>query len=198
MQKMKEAGSNRSSRNRTPVLSILAKKTTELAIKEKNVYSPILKKWHPFAAGVAVATLHGCFGNELKKFIVGLTELTPDTAQVLKAADKLEKDLVHIAIEDSIDVGDSGKSLISQMPRYEAGTVMDNLVKSWAKEQLDRLKIWTDQKLQQQVILFSFHSDLGTNLKYDLGTNSKVLMFFNGVIYMQHSRMQWIDIIIRH
>jgi hypothetical protein len=74
---------------------------------------------------------------------------------------------------------------------------MDNLVKSWAKEQLDRLKIWTDQKLQQQVILFSFHSDLGTNLN-DLGTNSKVLMFFNGVIYMQHSRMQWIDIIIRH
>lgn len=157
---MEEAVSNRSSRNCTPVLSVLAKETTELAIKEKNLYSPILKKWHPFAAGVAVAVLHDCFGNELKKFIVGLTEITPDTAQVLKAADKLEKDLVHIAIEDSMDIHDRGKSLVRQMPPYEAGTVMANLVKSWAKEQLDKLKVWADQKLQQEVISFSFHSDL--------------------------------------
>jgi hypothetical protein len=160
MQKMEEADSNWSSINCTPVLSILAKETTELAIKEKNVYSPILKKWHPFAAGVAVATLHGCFGNELKKFIVGLTELTPDTAQVLKAADKLEKDLVHIALEDSTDGDDRGKSLVRQMPPYETGTVMANLVKAWGREQLDKLKIWADQNLQQEVILFSFHSDL--------------------------------------
>lgn len=156
---MEEAYSNRSSRNCTPVLSILAKKTTELAIKEQNIYSPILKQWNPFAAGVAVATLHGCFGNELKKIIDGLTELTPDTAQMLKAADKLEKDLVHIAIEDSMDIHDRGKSLVRQMPPYEAGSVMANLVKAWAKEQLDKIKVWADQKLQQEVVLFSFHSD---------------------------------------
>ncbi|OQU80385.1 hypothetical protein SORBI_3007G119500 [Sorghum bicolor] len=149
-QKMEEADSNRSSINCTPVLSILAKETTELAIKEKNVYSPILKKWHPFAAGVAVATLHGCFGNELKKFIVGLTVLTPDTVQVLKAADKLEKNLVHIALEDSMDVDDRGKSVVRQMPPYETGTVLANLVKAWGREQLDKLKIWTDQNLQQE------------------------------------------------
>lgn len=161
---MEEADSNRSSRNCTPILSILAKEATELAIKEKNLYSPILKKWHPFAAGVAAAALHSCFGNELKKFIVGLTELTPDTAQVLKAADKLEKDLVHIAIEDSKDIHDRGKSLVRQMTPYEAGTVIAKLVKAWAIKQLDKLKVWVDQKLQQEVISFSFHSDLQYNV----------------------------------
>lgn len=147
---MEEGASKRLSRNHTPILSILAKKTSDLAIKEKNVYSPILKKWHHLALGVAVATLHGCFGNELKQFIAGLTELTPDTAQVLKAADKLEKDLIHIAIEDSMDIDDVGKSLVRQMPPYEAGTVMANLVKAWVKEQVDKLKGWADQKLEQE------------------------------------------------
>ncbi|KAG2583641.1 hypothetical protein PVAP13_6KG230800 [Panicum virgatum] len=154
-QTMEEGASKRSSRNRMPALSFLAKKTSDLAIKEKNVYSPILKKWHPLAAGVAVATLHACFGNELKQFTAGLTELTPDTVQVLKAADKLEKDLIHIAIEDSMDIA-GGKSLVKQMPPYEAGTVMANLVKAWVKEQIDKLKGCADQKLEQEVSLFFF------------------------------------------
>jgi hypothetical protein len=151
---MEEGASKLSSRNRRPALSILAKKTSDLAIKEKNVYSPILKKWHPLPAGVAVATLHACFENELKQFTAGLTELTPDAAQVLKAADKLEKDLIHIAIEDSMDIADGGKSLVKQMPPYEAGTVMANLVKAWIKEQVDKLKGCTDQKLEQEVTIF--------------------------------------------
>ncbi|KAF8701890.1 hypothetical protein HU200_033217 [Digitaria exilis] len=131
LQKMEEADSKQSSGNGTHVLSILAKKTRDLAIKEKNLYSPILKKWHPLAPGVAVATLHACFGDELKQFTVGLTELTPDTAEVLKEADKLEKDLIHIAIEDSMDIDDRGKSLLNEMPPYEAGTVLSNLLKRW-------------------------------------------------------------------
>jgi hypothetical protein len=153
---MEEGTSKWSSRNHTPVLSILAKKTSYLAIKEKNEYSPILKKWHPLALGVAVATLHECFGNELKQFIAGLTDLTPDTAQVLKAADKLEKDLIHIAIEDSTDIDDVGKSFVRQMPPYEAGTVMASLLKAWVKEKVDKLKKWADQELQQEVTLFFF------------------------------------------
>ncbi|CAO2206625.1 unnamed protein product [Urochloa humidicola] len=146
---MEEGASKRLSRNHMPVLSILAKKTSDLAIKEKNVYSPTLKKWNPLAVGVAVATLHACFGNELKQFIAGITELTPDTAQVLKAADKLEKDLIHIAIEDSMDIDDGSKSLVRQIPPYEAGTAMANLVKAWVKEQEEKLK-GSAEKLEQE------------------------------------------------
>ncbi|KAG8047209.1 hypothetical protein GUJ93_ZPchr0008g12809 [Zizania palustris] len=149
-QRMEEADSMRSSGNPIPVLSILAKGIGDLAIKEKSVYSPILNKWHPLATSVAITTLHSCFGNEIKQFIAGLIELTPDTAQVLKEADKLEKDLVKIVVEDSVDSDDGGKSLIREMLPYEAENVIANLVKAWVKEHVDRLKGWIDRNLQQE------------------------------------------------
>lgn len=154
-QRMEKADSSRrASRNQLnplPILAILAKDVGELAANEKDVFSPILKRWHPFAAGVAVATLHSCYGNELKQFISGITELTPDAVQVLRAADKLEKDLVLIAVEDSVDSDDGGKAIIREMPPYEAEAVIANLVKVWIKTRVDRLKEWVDRNLQQEV-----------------------------------------------
>ncbi|KAL6207769.1 hypothetical protein ACLB2K_018723 [Fragaria x ananassa] len=153
-QRMEMADSSRrASRNQPsplPVLAILAKDVGELAIKEKQLFSPILKIWHPFAAGVAVATLHACYANEIKQFISGIAELTPDAVQVLRAADKLEKDLVLIAVEDSVDSDDGGKAIIREMPPYEAEAAIANLVKVWIKTRVDRLKEWIDRNLQQE------------------------------------------------
>nr|DAD44644.1 TPA_asm: hypothetical protein HUJ06_002873 [Nelumbo nucifera] len=154
-QRMEKADScRRSSKNMPnalPLLSILAKDIGELASNEKAVFSPILKRWHPLAAGVAVATLHACYGNELKQFISGISELTPDAVQVLRAADKLEKDLVQIAVEDSVDSDDGGKAIIREMPPYEAETAIANLVKVWIRTRVDSLKEWVDRNLQQEV-----------------------------------------------
>lgn len=150
----KADSSRRASKNQPnplPLLVILAKDVGDLAINERKVFSPILKRWHPFAAGVAVATLHACYGNELKQFISGIMELTPDAVQVLRAADKLEKDLVQIAVEDSVDSEDGGKAIIREMPPYEAEAAIANLVKGWIKTRLDRLKEWVDRNLQQEV-----------------------------------------------
>ncbi|KAL6900632.1 hypothetical protein ACP4OV_005308 [Aristida adscensionis] len=149
-QKMEEADSKQSSKKPMPALSILAKEVGDLACKEINMYTPILKKWHPLANVIAITTLHTCFGNELKQYMDGLTELTPDAVQVLKAADKLEKDLFYIAVKDSVDTDDEGKSLVREMPPYEAGTVMANLVKAWVNGQLNKLEEWADQNLQQE------------------------------------------------
>ncbi|RWV99798.1 hypothetical protein GW17_00037283 [Ensete ventricosum] len=63
-----------------------------------------------------------------QQFISSVTELTPDVVQVLRAADKLEKQLVNIAVEDSVDSDDGGKSLIREMPPYEAESAIANLV----------------------------------------------------------------------
>lgn len=150
----KADSSRRASKNQPnplPVLAILAKDVGELAIKERRVFSPILKRWHPLAAGVAVATLHACYGNEIKQFISSIVELTPDAVQVLRAADKLEKDLVQIAVEDSVDSDDGGKAIIREMPPYEAEGAIANLVKMWLKTRIDRLKEWVDRNLQQEV-----------------------------------------------
>ncbi|XP_015898517.3 protein unc-13 homolog [Ziziphus jujuba] len=137
--------------NRLPVLSILAQDASELAFSEKAIFSPVFKRWHPLAAGVGVATLHSCYGNELKQFVAGISELTPSTIEVLRAADKLEKDLVQIAVEDSVDSDDGGKSVIREMLPYEAEAVIANLVKAWIKTRVDRLKEWVDRNLQQEV-----------------------------------------------
>lgn len=150
----KADSSRRASKNQPnplPVLVILAKDVGELALKEKRMFSPILKRWHPLAAGVAVATLHVCYGNEIKQFIAGITELTPDAVQVLRAAEKLEKDLVQIAVEDSVDSDDGGKAIIREMPPFEAEAAIANLVKMWIKTRVDRLKEWVDRNLQQEV-----------------------------------------------
>lgn len=72
-------------------LSVLARDISELAFNEKATFSPILKRWHPLAAGVAVATLHVCYGHEVKQYVKSVTELTPDAVEMLIAADKLER-----------------------------------------------------------------------------------------------------------
>ncbi|KAK7358369.1 hypothetical protein VNO77_00296 [Canavalia gladiata] len=132
-------------------LSVLARDISELAFNEMAIFSPILKRWHPLAAGVAVATLHVCYGHELKQYVRSVTELTPDAVEMLMAADKLEKDLVQIAVEDSVDSEDGGKSVIREMYPYEAEAVIVNLVKSWINTRVDRLEEWVDTNLQEEV-----------------------------------------------
>ncbi|KAI7981415.1 hypothetical protein LOK49_Contig45G00017 [Camellia lanceoleosa] len=77
-------------------------------------------------------------------------ELTPDAIQVLRAADKLEKDLVQIAVEDLVDSDDGRKAIIREMPPFEAEAAIANLVKVWIKTRVDRLKEWVDRNLQQE------------------------------------------------
>ncbi|CAL0330914.1 unnamed protein product [Lupinus luteus] len=132
-------------------LAVLAQDISELAFYEKETFSPILKRWHPHATGVAVATLHLCYGNELKQYVRSIKEMTPDAVKMLLAADKLEKDLVHLAVEDSIDSEDGGKSIIREMHPYESELVIANLVKSWIKTRVERLEEWVDRSLQQEV-----------------------------------------------
>lgn len=134
-----------------PVLSLLAQEVTDLALNEKEIYSPIFKRWNPLSAGVAVATLHGCFANELKQFVARINELTPDAVQVLLAADRLEKQLVQVAVEDAVESDDGGKSIIKEMPPYDTEAVIGTLVKSWIRTRVDRLKEWVDNYLKQEV-----------------------------------------------
>ncbi|KAH0671233.1 hypothetical protein KY285_023532 [Solanum tuberosum] len=143
--------SSKQQHNPLPILSILAQNVSDLAFNEKEIYSAVLKRWHPLATGVAVATLHACYGNELKKFVSGISELTPDAVQVLIAADKLEKDLVQMAVMDAADSEDGGKSLMTEMTPYEAEAVIANLVKSWISTRVDRLKEWVTRNLQQEI-----------------------------------------------
>ncbi|KAL3825188.1 hypothetical protein ACJIZ3_021217 [Penstemon smallii] len=142
--------SSKTQRSPLPVLSILAQDICDLAFNEKEIYSPVLKKWHPLATGVAVATLHACYANELKKFVSNISELNPEAIQVLLSADKLEKDLVEMAVADSVNSEDGGKAIIQEMAPYEAEAVIATLVKSWIQTRIDRFGEWVDRNLQQE------------------------------------------------
>lgn len=136
--------------NFLPVLASLAQDVSELAFNEKEIFSPVLRRWHPFATSVAVATLHACYGTELKRYVQGIDELTPDVVHVLLAADRMEKGLVQIAVEDSVDSEDGGKTIIQEMSPYEAEAVIIGLVKSWVKSRVDRVNEWVHRNLQQE------------------------------------------------
>ncbi|XP_058213755.1 protein unc-13 homolog isoform X2 [Rhododendron vialii] len=144
--------SSKNQRNPLPVLSILAQYIIEVALNEKEIFSPILKRWHPLAAGAAVAVLHACYGNELKRFvkIAGIGELSPNVVLVLYAADKLERVLVQIAVEDSVESEDGGKAVIQEMTPFESEGVMDSLVKTWIGTRVDRLRELVGRNLQEE------------------------------------------------
>ncbi|TKY44603.1 DUF810 protein [Spatholobus suberectus] len=133
------------------ILSVLARDTIQLAFNEKAIFSPKLSRWHPFAAAAAVATLHVCYGNKLKKYVMDIKELTPNAIEVLTAADKLDKVLMQIAVKDSVDSEDGGKSIIREMQTFEAQAVIARLVKSWINNGVDRLGEWVDRNLPQEV-----------------------------------------------
>ncbi|KAG7018808.1 hypothetical protein SDJN02_20681, partial [Cucurbita argyrosperma subsp. argyrosperma] len=116
----------------------LAKETEDLALKERECFSPILKKWHPTAVGVAAVTLHNCYGSMLKKYLGGVTMLTSETIGVFHRAGRLEKVLVQMVVEDSADCEDGGKAIVREMVPFEVDSIILNLLKSWVDERLKK------------------------------------------------------------
>ncbi|XP_068665471.1 protein unc-13 homolog [Aristolochia californica] len=118
----------------------LCQETEELAIKEKEVFSPILKKWHPIAAGVAAVTLHNCYPVVLKQYLSTITTLSSDVVQVLQTAGKLEKVLVQMVVEESVECEDGGKAIVREMVPYEVDSIIIRLMKSWIEERLKKIR----------------------------------------------------------
>ncbi|KAK4427843.1 protein unc-13 [Sesamum alatum] len=118
------------------VLMRMARETEELASKEKDIFSPVLKKWHPLAVGVSAVTLHTCYGALLKQYLTGMSPVINETILVLQRAGKLEKALVQMVIEDSVDCEDGGKSVSREMVPYEVEMIILKLLKQWIQERL--------------------------------------------------------------
>ncbi|KAG0560384.1 hypothetical protein M758_10G172500 [Ceratodon purpureus] len=133
-----------------PALAVLAQDTMAFAMSEVDNFSPVLKRWHPFAGGVAAATLHSCFSREFKQYLSKLSTMTLDTVAILKAADDLEKRLVAIAVEDGAECDDGGKALIREMPPFEADQVMGELTRKWVEDNVGKMTQWVDRNIQQE------------------------------------------------
>lgn len=113
----------------------LARETEQLASKE-DIFSPVMKKWHPIAAGVSAVTLHTCYGTLLRQYLNGASPHMNDTILVLQRAGKLEKELVQMVVEDSVECEDGGKAIVREMVPYEVDTIILKLLKQWMQEKL--------------------------------------------------------------
>ncbi|GAB2245483.1 hypothetical protein Droror1_Dr00000976 [Drosera rotundifolia] len=118
----------------------LAQATEELAAKEKETYSSTLKKWHPVAAGVAAVTLHNCYGDILNQYLSGVCALSNEIINVLQRAGKLEKILVQMVVEESVDCEDGGKAIVREMVPYEVDSIILRLLRKWIEESLRKPK----------------------------------------------------------
>ncbi|GMI72059.1 CELLULOSE-RELATED DUF810 [Hibiscus trionum] len=116
----------------------LAKETEDLAARERELFSPILKKWHPTAAGVAAVTLHQCYGAVLKQHLAGTRMLNSEIVGVLERASKLEKVLVQMVVEDFEECVGGGKVIIKEMVPYEVDAVTIRLLGQWIDERLNK------------------------------------------------------------
>ncbi|CAA6655327.1 unnamed protein product [Spirodela intermedia] len=118
-------------------LVVLAGETEELAVREKEHFSPVLKRWHPVPAAVAVVTLHNCYGVVLKQYMEEVSTLTLESIKVLQAAGKLEKALAQLAVEDSAECEDGGKGIVREMIPYEVDAIISCLARNWIEERLN-------------------------------------------------------------
>lgn len=106
----------------------LAQQTEDLALREREIFGPILKQWHPIASGVAAVTLHQCYGGILKKYLSGTATLSSEVVGVLQRARKLENSLVQMVVEDSADCEDGGKGVVREMVPYEVDSIIMKLL----------------------------------------------------------------------
>ncbi|KAL4561195.1 hypothetical protein LXL04_033358 [Taraxacum kok-saghyz] len=118
----------------------LADETEELVLREMEMFTPVLKKWHPIAGGVAAVALHGCFGNVLRKFLTAHSLISNETVAVLQRADKLEKVLVNVVIEDSVECKDGGKAVMREMATYEVDSIVLKFLRQWIQDSLKNAK----------------------------------------------------------
>jgi hypothetical protein len=123
------------------ILARLAKDTEQLALFERDYFSPVLKRWHPFPGAAAVATLHSCFGVVLKQYLAKATNLTNELVHVLHAASRLEKALLQMLVEDVADTDDGGKSVVSEeVVSYDVESIVARFLRTWIEERLGSAK----------------------------------------------------------
>ncbi|KAJ4784392.1 Gls protein (DUF810) [Rhynchospora pubera] len=118
------------------ILTQLAKDTEQLAVFEKETYSPLLRRYHPAPHAIAVITLHSCFGVVLKQYLAKVTSLTNELVRVLHSAGRMEKMLIQMVVEDSSETEDGGKAIVKEMVPYDVESIVVGLLKTWIEERL--------------------------------------------------------------
>ncbi|KZV20376.1 hypothetical protein F511_34854 [Dorcoceras hygrometricum] len=133
-------GKNQETREVSEVLMKLTRETEELAAKEKDIFTPILKKWNQRAAGVVSVTLHSCYGTLLNRYLTGTCSFTKEAVLVLQRAGKLEKVLIQMMVDGSESDEDGFKDINKEIVSYDVDSIIRRLLKQWIQDRLKKGK----------------------------------------------------------
>ncbi|KAF6142257.1 hypothetical protein GIB67_012106 [Kingdonia uniflora] len=101
-------------------------------------------------ARVAAMTLHNCYGTVLKEYLTEVSTLSNEVIGVLQRAGRLEKVLIQMVAEDSVDCEDGGKAVVREMVPYEVDSIIFNLLKTWIDEGLKKVKDCVDRSKETE------------------------------------------------
>jgi len=137
------------------ILLHLAQEIEDLAMKERENFTPMLQKWHPAAGAVAGMMLHSCYGHVLRQYLGDVTSLTRETVEVLQRAEKVEKVLLQLVVEDCGE--DNAKTVMREMVPYEVDSIILNLLRKWINEALSSARDCL-QRAKETEVSFGFLS----------------------------------------
>ncbi|XP_020531363.1 uncharacterized protein LOC18447695 isoform X3 [Amborella trichopoda] len=127
-----------------PPLALLADEIKFIVERERTVFTPVLCHWCPDARVSSILLLHRLYGQRLRPFLEGVSQLSKDARSVLPAADALDHylmDLVHSAHGKEMVNTSSGKDLHS----YQVGEISGPLILSWVDSQHDKMLEWIER-----------------------------------------------------
>ena len=79
--------------------------------------------------------------------------LTTETISVLHKAGRLEKILVQMVVEDTVDCDDGGKSIVRDMVPYEVDSIIIRLLRKWIEERLGKGRDYVQRAKETEVSL---------------------------------------------
>ncbi|KAL8262813.1 hypothetical protein R6Q59_024162 [Mikania micrantha] len=178
----------------------LAKHTEELGLQEKSTFSPVLKKWNSFSAGVAAVTLHTCYGSLLRQFLAANPMISNETVDVLQRADKLEKVLVNIMVEDSMVGVDGAKTVMREMVPYDIDSIVLRYLRQWIQDCLKRVKEIAESAKETETWKPKSKSEPYAQSTMELMRQTKeaIESFFNNPIGVSEDLLREFTYVIEH
>lgn len=131
-------------------LALLASELRLISDREITVFCPILCHVLPDAGMLAAKLLHQFYGQRLKPFLDGISELSEDVRSVLSMADILEHDLTRLY---SFKCKENGLSspLIDDFDHYQVREICRPIILDWLISQHARILEWTGRAFNIEV-----------------------------------------------
>ncbi|KAF3788518.1 hypothetical protein EJ110_NYTH20047 [Nymphaea thermarum] len=129
-------------------LALLADDLRSIAGRECKMFTPVLSCWYLEAKEKFALLVHEFYGEKLKPFLEGLSQLSSDARSVLTSAYLLENDLAQFGYNGDIVLTGS---LVKEWHPYEVAATAYPLIQDWVDMQSHNILEWTERAFHLEV-----------------------------------------------